>query len=82
MASFLVEAYTPAAATIAEIEVRVHTAAEEVAQTGRPIRYLRSIFVPEDETCFHLFDAACAETVREAAERARLAPQRIVAALP
>lgn len=82
MASFLVEAYTPEAAAIAEIEARVRRAAEDLSQTGTPIRHLRSIFVPQDETCFHLFEAPSAEAVREATQRARLAPQRIVEALP
>jgi hypothetical protein len=63
-------------------ETRVHRAAQDLAETGTPIRHLRSIFVPQDETCFHLFEAPSAEAVREAAQRARLAPQRIVEALP
>lgn len=77
MASFLVEAYT-AAADVAGLEARARAAAEELAQAGRAVRYVRSIFVPEDETCFHLFEAASVEAVREASDRARLSPQRIV----
>lgn len=82
MTGFLVETYTPAAAVLAEIEARAGLAAAELQQAGRPVRYVRSIFVPGDETCFHLFEAGSAEVVREASERAGLSPQRIVEGRP
>ena len=47
-------------------------AAEELTREGTPIRVLRSIFVPEDETCFYLYEAESVEAVREAARRAVL----------
>jgi hypothetical protein len=47
---------------------------------GIPVRFLRSIFVPEDETCFYLYEAASAEQVREAALRAQLPFASVVAA--
>jgi hypothetical protein len=78
---FLVETYTPTAAARAEIEARVRRAASQLERDATPVRYLRSIFVPEDETCFLLFEAASAEAVRRASERAGLSPQRIVEAV-
>ena len=81
MTGFLVETYTPAAAVVAEIEARARRAAAELERAGTPVRYVRSIFVPADETCFHLFEAPSADTVREASERAGLSPQRIVEAV-
>lgn len=39
---------------------------------GAQVRFLRSIFVPEDDACFCLFEAGSAKTVREAANRASL----------
>jgi hypothetical protein len=81
MISFLVETYTPAAVVLAEIEERARRAAAELQQAGTPVRYVRSIFVPSDETCFHLFEALSAEAVRETSERAGLSPQRIVKAV-
>ena len=81
MTSFLVETYTPAGAVLAEIEARARRAAAELQQAGSSVRYLRSILVPDDETCFHLFVASSVEAVRAASERAGLSPQRIVEAV-
>jgi hypothetical protein len=39
---------------------------------GAPVRFIRSIFVPEDERCFYLFQASSSEEVDEAARRAAL----------
>jgi hypothetical protein len=39
---------------------------------GTRVRFLRSVYVPEDDACFQLYEAASAEAVREAAERAEL----------
>ncbi len=45
------------------------------------MRFVRSIFVPEDEACFHLYEATSAETVHKAARRAGLAFERVTEAL-
>jgi hypothetical protein len=42
---------------------------------------VRAIFVPEDETCFFLYEAASAEAVRDAAHRAGLSSGRITEAV-
>jgi hypothetical protein len=39
------------------------------------------IFVPDDETCFHLFEAASAETVRVAGRFAGLTFDRVTEAV-
>jgi len=78
--TFIAEAYTPSGTSVAELEARARLAADELARAGTRIRYLHSIFVPEDETCFHLFEAGSADAVREAIERASLGPHRIVVA--
>jgi Protein of unknown function (DUF4242) len=39
---------------------------------GIPVRFVRSVFVPEDEACFYLYEAPSAEVVRQAAWRAAL----------
>ena len=50
-----------------------------MALTG--VRYVRSILVPEDETCFHLFEGPSEEAVRKVGAMAGLAPLRVVACL-
>jgi ubiquinone/menaquinone biosynthesis C-methylase UbiE len=72
MPEFLVELYVAhddhgAARHQAECAAR---AAAELTREGRPARCLRSIFVPEDETCFLLYDALSADVVEDALDRA------------
>lgn len=79
MAEFLLELYAPRGEADAfdRRTERAQQAAEELRREGAHIRFLRSILVPEDETCFYLYEAASAEAVREAARRAEL-PEGIV----
>jgi hypothetical protein len=44
-------------------------AAAELRAGGVPVRFLRSVFVPEDDAFFFLFEGPSAEAVRRAAER-------------
>lgn len=81
MTSFLVETYAPSAIALADAEARARLAAVELARSGTPVHYIRSIFVPGDEMCLYLFEAPSAEAVREASERAGLSPGRIVEAV-
>ena len=53
----------------------------ELTREGRSVRCLRSIFVPEDETCFLLYEAPAAEVVEEAVRRAGLRHQHISPAI-
>jgi hypothetical protein len=79
MDSFLVELYvsrTDLAAFERDAE-SARRAAERLNRRGTPVRYLHSLFVPEDETCFLLYEAASAESVREATESAGLLFARI-----
>ena len=82
MTEFLVEMYVSkidCAASVFDWE-RFSKAAAEVTAEGHPVRLVRSIFVPEDETCFLLVDAEAPEHVRETARRAALACERVVEA--
>jgi Protein of unknown function (DUF4242) len=53
----------------------------EFTSGGRPVRYLRSTFLPDDSRCFCLFEAPTRQLVRELNETARLPFIRIVEAL-
>jgi hypothetical protein len=60
---------------------RARAAAERLSGEGVPIRHVRTTFLPDDETCFHLFEAASAEAVEEVRRRAALGRARIVPAI-
>ena len=51
---------------------RARRAAAEKRTEGTPVRFLRSVFVPEDESCFFLYEGPNADAVRDAAGRAEL----------
>ena len=55
------------------LSARARSAAERVNSEETPVRFLRSIFVPDVETCFHLFEGTAA-AVAQAVSRAELAP--------
>ena len=82
MPEFLVELYVSQTDDNAVVRdaTDAHAASVELTREGTPVRYLRSIFVPEDETCFLLYEAGSADAVRQAALRAGLAFERIAAA--
>jgi hypothetical protein len=82
MTEFLVELYaskTDCDAVAASL-ARLHRAAAELSGERRSVRVVRSIFVPEDETCFFLVEALAVEDVRETARRASLECERVVEA--
>jgi hypothetical protein len=83
MARYLVEAYQPRqrADDLRAASARAHAVARELSALGTPVRYVRCILVPEDEICFHVFEAPSAAAVAEANERAALAGERIVEAV-
>ena len=74
MAEFLVELYVSSAEPdgVGRRVERAHRAAVELTAAGKPVRFVRSIFVPADETCLLLFEAISLEAVREAVRRASL----------
>ena len=61
--------------------MRARAASQQLTSEGRQVRYLRTIFVPQDEICFHLYEAQTADEVGEASLRAQIAYERIVRAV-
>ena len=60
---------------------RARAAAAQLRQEGAAIRFLRSFFLPEDELCFCLFEAASIGDVAEAGRRAAMSVGRIQPAI-
>jgi hypothetical protein len=81
--SYLVETYLARgrAGERSARERRARSAAEELTKRTSRVRFYRSIYVPEDEICFFVFEAPSGPDAALAAERARLDPIRVVEAL-
>jgi Nickel responsive protein SCO4226-like len=74
---FMVELYAPAS-TLGSDARAAEDAARSLRDEGLAVWYLRSIVIPDDETCFHVFEAPSLEAVREVARRATVRFERIV----
>jgi muconolactone delta-isomerase len=76
---FTVEAHQPDEgwADLQQVAARAREVAEDMQREGVPVRFLRSIFLPEDDACFFLFEAPTREAVREAVTRAGLRPRHV-----
>ena len=68
-------------ADVQEAATRARDAAEQMRREGERVRFLRSIFVPEDDACFFLYEGPSAQSVTAAARRAKLGVRRVDAAL-
>ena len=62
-------------------ERRARSAVAELRCRGRRVRFDQSIHIPEDETCFYVFEAQSAADVVEVAEQAALDAVRVVEAV-
>jgi hypothetical protein len=83
MQTYMVEAYMPRshAQEAGAAGRRARAAAEKLSREGTPVRYVRTTFLPDDETCFHLFEAVSADAVEELTRRADLGRARVVPAV-
>ncbi len=83
MPRYLLEVYLPCTDrdALRTVAIRARAAAREMTGDGTAVRHLRSILVPEDRTCFLLFEAATTHAVMETGERAALATARVTEAL-
>jgi hypothetical protein len=76
MPRYLVESYT----ADGDVEAACERAARAAALT-QDVRYLRTTFLPEDETVLHLFDAPSRDQLERASREAELSFERIVDAI-
>jgi hypothetical protein len=83
MPVYLVERELPGVtmARLARLQDAETRSAAQSAARAEKVRYVRSIFVPEDSRCFCLFEADDAALVRALNEQAQLPFTRIVEAL-
>ena len=78
MPNYCLELYLPhaSASRIEEAAAEARRAADKSAHSSR-VRYLRTTYLADDETCLHFFEAAQVEHVAGAARRAGLTTERI-----
>jgi hypothetical protein len=81
--SYLVEVYLPRsrAQEVRATGRRARAAAKALGREGVPIRYIRTTYLPDDETCFHIFEAESIDVVEEAGRRAGLGEARVLPAV-
>jgi len=81
--TYLAERYLPnfTAGQLLEAAGQAKMATARMRAEGRPVHYLRSIFIPSDETCFCLFEGASEKDIEEANRRAGTPYERIVEVL-
>ena len=60
---------------------RAKAAAAEMTAAGTPVSYLRSTFLPGDQTCYCLFEGPSERAVAQANDKAGIPYERIVAAV-
>jgi hypothetical protein len=77
MPTYLVESYGP---NRDDALRDARERAARAAQLGVGVHYVRTTFVPDDETVLHVFEAASADDLRRAAALAALQHERIVEA--
>ena len=72
---YLVELHRPPSGwrELQSLATRARTAADQLRGDGAAVRFLRSIFVPEDDSCFFLYEAESRELVHRAAAAAGVA---------
>lgn len=66
---------------LATVARQAREAAEGLTREGTPVRYRRSLFLVEDETCMSLYEARSQAAASRAGERAGLMINRISEAI-
>jgi hypothetical protein len=79
-ATYIAECFWPGVTDelVEDAGLRASRAVAELRSEGKPISYVGSILVPEDEVVFFQFEGPSADIVREASGRAELPIERVV----
>ena len=77
----MLEAYSADRVAAESKADRIRKSAVRVRASGVPVRVLRAIYLPEDETSLVLFDAPSADDVRALVADAGLSIERIAVAV-
>lgn len=78
---YLAEFYLPRQASLADVVDRARAGAIAAGRAGADVRLVRVIFVPDDESCFALYQAGSAAQTAAAGALAGLAFDRVTEAL-
>ena len=74
MATFVIESYMSRTGTgeLDAAAARLRAAIADMPESAGRVGYLRSMFVPDDEICFHVIEAPSQDVAVDAARRAGL----------
>ena len=83
MPYYLIEVYIPRARAHEADSTgrRLRAAIDAFQGEDVEVRFVRTMFLPEDETCFHVVDAPSRAEVQQLCERAGLSSVRVVSAI-
>lgn len=81
MPRYLLELYLSASASFPQAAEEARRVASDTRDGAMPVRYLRTLFVAEGETCFHVFDAPSREALIDAASHAGFVAARLTEAI-
>ena len=80
MQRYLVEVYLPRsrADEARSTGRRARAASDDLTRNGAKVRYVRMTYLPDDDTCFYVFEAASVAIVEQVCRVAELGSARIV----
>ena len=83
MAKYMVERHLPGIKPeeLAAAATRAKATTAQMTAEGKPVRYLRSTFVPGEDKCYCLFEGSNEDVVREANLRAEIPLERVTEAM-
>ena len=83
MSTYIAERYLPGITQeqLLDAARRAKLATAEMTTAGTPVTYLRSTFLPGDQTCYCLFEGPSEQAVRQVNDNAEIPYERIIPAV-